>query len=51
MEDSRSRLQLARVIIHDVPADGLVDTAADITIVGGKLFALVASAAKLRKRS
>ena len=48
--DRGSRLQLARVEDQGVPADGVVDTAADITIMGGKLFALVASSARLRKK-
>ena len=41
---------LASVSVQGVPAKGIVDTAADITIMGGKLFALVASSAGLRKR-
>ena len=49
--DSGSCSQLARVDNHGVPADGIVDTAADITIMGGKLFALVASTARLKKRN
>ena len=49
--DSGSHTQLARVEVQGVPADGVVDTAADITIMGGKLFALVASAARLRKKN
>ena len=49
--DGGSYSQLARVDIHGVPADGVVDMAADITIMGGKLFALVASVARLRKRN
>ena len=49
--DSGSCSQLARVDIHGVPADGIVDTAADITIMGGKLFALVASTARLKTRN
>ena len=48
--DHGSRPQLARMDIQGVPADGVVDTAADITIMGGKLFALVASSARLRKK-
>ena len=43
--------QLARVDVQGVSADGIVDTAADITIMGGKLFALVAAAAKLRRKN
>ena len=50
VNDSGSHCQLARVSICGVPADGVVDTAADITIMGGKLFALVAATARLRKK-
>lgn len=49
--DGGNRSQLARVDVHGVPANGVVDTAADITIMGGKLFALVATVAKLCKRN
>lgn len=49
--DSGRRLQLAWVDIQGVPAHGLVDTAADVTIMGGKLFALVAASARLYRRS
>ena len=49
--DSGSCSQLAKVDVHGVPADGIIDTAADITIMGCKLFALVAATAKLRKRN
>ena len=49
--DSGSRSQLARVSVHGVPAEGVVDTAADITIVGGQLFALVASSVRLHKKN
>lgn len=38
--DSGSRSQID---IQGVPADRIIDTAADITIMGGKLFALVAA--------
>ena len=48
--DSGSRCQMAQVDVLGVPADGVVDTAADITIMGGKLFAMVVSAARLRKK-
>ena len=33
-----------------VPVDGIVDTAADITIVGAETFKRIAAVAKLRKR-
>ena len=46
MTDHGSRPQFARVDVQGVPADGVIDTAADITIMGGKLFALVASSAR-----
>ena len=48
--DHGSRPQFARVDVQGVPADGVIDTAADITIMGGKLFALVASSARLCKK-
>lgn len=37
--------------MRGVPANGVVDTGADITIMGPELFAGVAAAAKLRKRN
>jgi len=49
--DEGSRPQLAHVIVHGVPADGVIDTGADITIMGQELFARVAAAAKLRKKN
>ena len=36
--------------VQGVPAERVVDTAADITIMGGKLVTLVASSARLRKK-
>ena len=36
--DSGSRSQLARVSVQGVHAEGVVDTTADITIMGGKLW-------------
>ena len=48
--DGGSRFQLARVDVQGVPADGVIDTGADITIMGKELFAMVAAAARLRKR-
>ena len=48
--DQGSRPQIACVDVQGVPADGVIDTAADITIMGGKLFALVATSARLRKK-
>ena len=48
--DGGSRFQLARVDVQGVPADGVIDTGADITIMGKELFAMVTAAARLRKR-
>ena len=45
-----SRAQHARVSIQGVVANGVIDTGADITIIGGELFAQVAAAAHLRKK-
>lgn len=48
--DKGSRAQYARVSVSGVPANGVIDTGADITIIGGELFARVAAAAHLRKK-
>ena len=48
--DQGSMSQSARVIVGGVPLVGIVDTGADITILGGDAFKQVASVAKLRKR-
>ncbi len=50
MSDKGSRSQFARVLIEGVSADGIVDTGADITIMGKDLFAQVAAVARLRKK-
>ena len=49
--DQGSKSQHVRVIVHGVPADGVIDTGADITIMGQELFARVAAAARLRKKN
>ena len=51
MTDQGSQSQHARVIVQGVPADGVIDTGADITIMGQELFARVAAAARLRKKN
>ena len=38
-----------RVDVQGVPAEGIIDSEADITIMGGELFRQVAAVAKLRK--
>ena len=45
-----SKPQHARVEIQGVPTEGVVDTGADITIIGGDLFKRVAAVARLKKR-
>ena len=47
---SKFKPQFAEVLIPGVPATGVIDTEADITIIGGELFHLVAVAARLKKR-
>ncbi len=38
------------MLLQGVPATGLIDSGADITIMGGELFKTVAVAAKLKKK-
>ena len=44
-----SRSRYAQVEVQGVPAQGIVDSGADITIIGGELFRSVAAVARLRK--
>ena len=48
--DRGSKPQRARVLLAGVPISGVVDSGADITILGGEAFKQVAAVAKLRKR-
>lgn len=50
-EDRGSINPCVRVQVQGVPAYGLIDTGADITIIGGKLFKRVATVARLKKRN
>lgn len=50
LTDHGSKTHCARVIIQGVPAEGVVDTGAEITIVGGELFRKIALANRLKKR-
>ena len=50
MKAKGSRPQLVRVEISGVPLDGVVDTGADITIVGAEAFKRIATVAKLHRR-
>jgi len=49
--DKGSTPQLVSVDAKGVTANGIVDTAADITIMGGTLFKKVAAVARLRKKN
>ena len=49
LEDKGSHPMCARVCIQGVPAYSIVDTGADITIIGGELFKKVAAVARLKK--
>ena len=46
--DSGSVTQCVRVQVQGVPAYGLIDSGADITIIGGSLFKKVATVARLK---
>ena len=48
--DGGSKCHRAKVIVGGVPLLGIVDSGADITIMGGTAFRQVASVAKLHKR-
>ena len=48
--DKGSQPKCARVLVQGVPAIGIIDSGADITIIGGELFKKVAVGAKLKKR-
>ena len=48
--DKGSKAQHARVSVQGVPTTEVIDTGADITIMGGELFARVAAAAHLCKK-
>ena len=48
--DKGSKAHCVKVSVQGVPMYGVVDSGADITIIGGEMFKRVAAAAKLRKR-
>ena len=51
VSDKGSKPQYVNVQVQGVPTSGILDTGADITIMGGKLFKKIAVAAKLRKKT
>jgi hypothetical protein len=50
VQDRESHPQSVRVVVAGVPVDGIVNTAADITIVGAEKFKRIAAVAKLREK-
>ena len=51
VSDEGSRPQYVNVKIQGMPTSGIIDTGADITIMGGELFKKVATTARLRKKN
>ena len=49
--DKGSHPQLVRVVVAGVPVEGVVDTAADITIVGAEVFKYIAAVARMKSSS
>ena len=50
VDDKGSKPQYVSMQVQGVPISGIIDTGADITIMGGKLFKKVAAVARLKKR-
>ena len=50
IQDHGSKPRRAKVVVGGVPMLGIVDTAADITIIGGELSKKIAAAARLHKK-
>ena len=50
VHDHGSERQCVRVVVQGVPMYGIVDSAVDITIMGGDAFKQVAAAAKLKRK-
>ena len=51
ISDTGSKPQCTQVMIQGVPVDGIIDTAADITIMGGSLFQKVANVVRSMKKN
>ena len=50
VSDQGSKPRYANVLIKGVPATGVIDTGADITIMNGPMLAKIAAAARLKKK-
>ena len=51
VQDHGSQSRMAEVVIQGFPAEGIVDSGADITIMNGDLFKRVATASHLKKNN
>ena len=51
VEDRGSKTRHAHVLVEGVPTDGVIDSGADITIMGGALFRQVVAVGKIKCRS
>ena len=51
LQDGGSASRCAKVCVQGVPMYGLIDSGADITIIGSTMFKKVAATARLRKKS
>ena len=50
VSDKGSSPKCAKVLVQGVPTYGIIDSGADITIMGGELFKTVASVCRIKKR-
>ena len=50
VQDKGSKLRRANVVVAGVPTNGVIDSGADITIVGGDLFRRIVAVEKVKKR-
>ena len=50
VKDQGSQTKCAKVTVQGIPMYGIIDSGADITIMGGEMFKKVATFAKLRKK-
>lgn len=50
VNDRGSKPQYVNVTIQGVPTSGIIDTGADITIMGGELFKKISDAVRLKKK-
>ena len=51
VQDKGSKPRTVTVDVQEVPAKGIIDSGADVTIMNGQLFEKVAAVAHLKKRS